>query len=154
MHQRLCAIDSTIKLLLEERVKLENYFDVVPVDFSNLSITNDFTFDLMLIHSRVPNEVLMRLPKCKYIGVRAHNTDYVDNSMASSLGMKVEGIPQVGSNAVAEHTFALIFALTKQIVLSHHNVVNGRWRGNLTPNYELFGKTLGIIGYGTIGQLC
>ncbi|OME86246.1 hypothetical protein BK120_09820 [Paenibacillus sp. FSL A5-0031] len=67
--------------------------------------------------------------------------------------MVVRGIPQVGENAVAEHTFSLIFAITKQLIPSNQNIRDGRWREGIAPNVELRGKSLGIIGYGKIGKV-
>ena len=62
-----------------------------------------------------------------------------------------------GSNsvAVAEHTLALILAVYKQVVRDHNNVVSGKWRvGDFAELriYELAGKTLGLVGLGTIGK--
>lgn len=153
MNKQSCAVDAAIQLSLDEKLRLEEHFELISVDFANFDAMCNFEFDLMLIHSKVSNEVLQQLHKCRYIGIRAHNTDYIDSSMAKKLGMTVSGIPQVGANAVAEHTFSLIFALTKQILPSNQNVVSGNWRDGLTPNVELFGKKIGIIGYGAIGQI-
>jgi phosphoglycerate dehydrogenase-like enzyme len=149
----LCAVDTTIKFSIVERDKLDHYFDIVFIDFSKPIDSNVIEAEIMLVHSKVPNEVLRKFANCKYLGVRAHNIDYVDSSLTNEMGITVVGIPQVGANAVAEHTFSLIFALAKQIVQSDLNVKAGKWREDLTPNYELFGKKLGIIGYGTIGQM-
>jgi phosphoglycerate dehydrogenase-like enzyme len=149
----LCAVDTTINFSIEERLRLDKYFDIVIVDLTKPIENYVIESDLMLIHSKVPNEVLIKFKKCRYIGIRAHNIDYIDSNFSIKLGIIVDGIPQVGGNAVAEHTFSLIFALTKQILLSNNNVRDGRWRENLTPNYELYGRKLGIIGYGTIGQI-
>jgi phosphoglycerate dehydrogenase-like enzyme len=149
----LCAVDMTIKFSIDERDKLVHYFDIVYIDFSKPIDFNVIEAEIMLVHSKVPNEVLRKFANCKYLGVRAHNIDYVDSSLTNEMGITVVGIPQVGANAVAEHTFSLIFALAKQIVQSDLNVKAGKWREDLTPNYELFGKKLGIIGYGTIGQM-
>ncbi|WP_282937383.1 NAD(P)-dependent oxidoreductase [Paenibacillus sp. RC67] len=148
----LCAVDTTIILSAEERTELEQHMDIAPLDLSNPIPLDVLDSKLLLVHSKMPNEVLTQFKQCQYIGVRAHNTDYVDRFLAEKLGITIQGIPQVGGNAVAEHTFSLIMALTKQLVLSDQNVRTGRWRENLSPNYELSGKKLGIIGYGTIGQ--
>jgi len=109
-------------------------------------------FEMVLLHTRLPNGRLESFTKCKYVGVRAHNTDYVDHAAAQRQGIIVSGIPQAGANAVAEHTFSLIFAVAKQLLQSNQNVREGKWRKGLRPNLELRGKNLGIIGYGTIGR--
>lgn len=152
IRRPLCAVDTAIVLSTEERKGLEYHMDIVPLDLSKPLSPDLFESHLLLIHSKLPDNVLIQFKKCKYIGIRAHNTDYVNSDLALELGLTVQGIPQVGGHAVAEHTFSLIMAVTKQLVLSDQNVRAGRWRDNLLPNYELSGKKLGIIGYGTIGQ--
>lgn len=108
--------------------------------------------EYLLLHSKLSDEQLLEMKNCKYIGIRAHNTDYVNKRIASEQGIVVNGLQnQHGINAVAEHTFSLIFSLTKNLINSHNNVIEGKWRKNLRLNYELNNKKLGIIGNGKIG---
>jgi phosphoglycerate dehydrogenase-like enzyme len=107
----------------------------------------------LLLHGYLPDGHLRRLVHCRYIGVRAVRTDYINLSLAATQGIAVQGLTrQYGVNAVAEHTFALIFGLAKHLVAADGNVKGGRWRSGLPANWELKGRTLGIVGYGKIGQ--
>nr|WP_237179214.1 NAD(P)-dependent oxidoreductase [Paenibacillus sp. MMS18-CY102] len=136
----------------EEQARLEAAFFVDYIDIHSVPEGQLASYQAFLIHSRILTKQLERFTQCRYIGVRAHNTDYVNGELARQLGIAVRGIPQEGANAVAEHAFALLFAVTKQLSAASHNVQAGKWREGLVPNLELRGKTLGIIGYGTIGQ--
>jgi hypothetical protein len=107
----------------------------------------------LLLHSYLPDGHLRRLVRCRYIGVRAVRTDYVNLPLAAAQGIAVQGLTrQYGVNAVAEHTFALIFGLAKHLGAADGNGKGGRWRSGLPANWELKGRTLGIVGYGKIGQ--
>src|SRR5207244_4371916 len=77
--------------------------------------------------------------------------------IAAARQAKVPVANSAGSNsvAVAEHTLMLILAVYKKLAWHHHNVITGKWRvGDFsqTRTYELAGKTLGIVGLGTIGN--
>lgn len=148
-----CAVDKAINLTKQERNKLERKFIVKYIDMLNTSKEQLANFDMFLIHTKIPNQLLESFVRCKYIGIRAHNTDYVSSDLAHKQEIVIQGIPQVGENAVAEHTFALIFAVTKQLFLSNQNIREGKWREGLGPNVELRGKNLGVIGYGKIGNV-
>ncbi|MFE5317852.1 2-hydroxyacid dehydrogenase [Paenibacillus sp. NPDC056579] len=148
----ICAVDHNIHLSPGEHARLQDCFDVIYVDFSQPLSAHIKQSELLLIHTRLNHQLIREFPKCKYIGIRAHNTDYIDRRAAEELGITITGIPQAGEHSVAEHTFALIFVLSKRILQSHNNVIGGRWRDGLQPNLELYGKKLGIIGYGNIGQ--
>lgn len=148
----LCAVDQTIRLSDEETENLERVFQVEFVDVRSPDKERFGRFDLLLLHSKLSDEVMDQFTRCRYMGIRAHNTDYVNGSLAQRKGIVVRGLPQFGEHAVAEHAFSLIFALTKQTVRSHRNMVAGAWREGLAPGLELRGKHLGVIGYGTIGQ--
>ncbi len=107
----------------------------------------------MMLHSFLTEQQLTKLIRCRYIGIRAHNTDYVNRRLAESMKLKVMGLArQYGVNAVAEHTLALLFALTKHLLPAHQNILGQQWRSNLPLNSELYGKKLGIIGFGKIGK--
>lgn len=103
-------------------------------------------------------EIISACPNLKYIGITATGYNVVDLDAARERGIPVCNVPAYSTPAVAQHVFALLLELTNRV--GHHNkaVQDGRW---ITANSfcfwdyqltELAGKTLGIIGYGQIGQ--
>ncbi len=106
----------------------------------------------------ITKEVLERVPNVKYIGVLATGYNVVDIAAASELGITVTNVPAYSTDAVAQFTFALILELTNQVGIHHAAVKDGEWENSIdfsftkTPLIELNGKTLGIIGFGRIGQ--
>jgi len=94
-------------------------------------------------------------PKLKLIQLVSAGYDRLDVEAARKAGVPVANNGGANSVAVAEHTMMLILATYKRLVQQHINVVAGKWRvGDLGEQrvYELAGKTLGIIGLGTIGK--
>ncbi|WP_188888035.1 2-hydroxyacid dehydrogenase [Paenibacillus radicis (ex Gao et al. 2016)] len=152
-NQKLnCLLDSAIVLSKADMARLSAGYNVELFSPHNPNEEQLSNCDAVLLHSRLSRDSLLKMSKCKYIGIRAHNTDYIDRKLAEELGISYKGIPQLSQTSVAEHTFALIFAVTKQLKFSHNNVIHGNWRSGLTPNYELASKKLGIIGNGQIGK--
>lgn len=104
-------------------------------------------------------ETLEKLPKLRYIGVMATGYNQVDVESATAMGITVTNIPTYGTNAVAQHTFALLLALTIHAESHSEGVKAGKWAKSPDYSYwdypltELAGKTLGIIGFGRIGQM-
>lgn len=106
----------------------------------------------------IKKEVLDACPGIKYIGVLATGYNVVDCITAKEKGIPVCNIPSYGTAAVAQFTIALLMEICHHI--GHHNqaVHEGRWGSNADwcfwdyPLMELAGKTMGIIGYGRIGQ--
>lgn len=93
-------------------------------------------------------------PSLKIIARHGVGTDNVDIPAASENGVWVTSTPGSNSNAVAEHVFALLLSLTRQIVPAANRVLAGTWaegRGDLV-GFELSGRTLGIVGFGAIGK--
>ncbi len=103
-------------------------------------------------------EVLADCPNLKFIGVLATGYNVVDVAAAREYGVSVCNIPTYGTAAVGQFAIALLLEICHHI--GHHNqaVQEGRWTSNIDwcfwdyPLIELEGKTLGIIGYGRIGQ--
>ena len=103
-------------------------------------------------------EVLSQVASLKYIGVLATGYNVVDVIAARELGITATNIPTYGTTAVAQFTFALILELCHHVGDHSHAVQSGEWSSCPdfcfwnTPLIELAGKTLGIIGFGRIGQ--
>src|SRR2546427_1034905 len=94
-------------------------------------------------------------PKLKLIQLISAGYDRLDIGAARQARVPVANNGGSNSVAVAEHTLMLILAVFKKLAWHHHNVITGKWRvGDFsqTRMYELAGKTLGIVGLGTIGK--
>ncbi len=90
--------------------------------------------------------------KLKIVGRGGVGTDNIDLEAAKELGVIVKFAPNGNTNATAEHALGLIFAIARRVPLAHHSLMNGTWHKKRFKGVELFGKTLGIIGCGRIGQ--
>jgi lactate dehydrogenase-like 2-hydroxyacid dehydrogenase len=94
-------------------------------------------------------------PKLKLIQLISAGYDRLDIAAARRAGVPVANNGGSNSVAVAEHTLMLMLAVSRKLAWHHHNVITGKWRvGDFsqTRMYELAGKTLGIVGLGTIGK--
>ncbi|HPA87522.1 MAG TPA: D-2-hydroxyacid dehydrogenase [Bacteroidales bacterium] len=102
--------------------------------------------------------LLRSLPELRYIGVMATGYNVIDTAEADRLGIIVTNIPAYGTNSVAQLTFALILSLCNNVMRHSDEVMKGRWSESKDftfrdyPLTELSGKTLGIIGFGSIGK--
>ena len=98
------------------------------------------------------------LPRLKYIGVTATGTNIVDVAVAGRRGILVSNVPDYGTASVAQTTFALLLELTQQVGHHAESVRLGRWSKSPDfcywdrPLIELSGLTIGIVGFGRIGQ--
>ncbi len=106
----------------------------------------------------VGREVLKNAPKLKYIGVLATGYNVVDISAAKELNITVTNIPAYGTNAVAQFVFALLLEMCHHVGSHNKSVQSGDWIASKDFCYwnssliELEGKTIGLIGFGKIGQ--
>ena len=97
-------------------------------------------------------------PQIRYVGVLATGYNVVDVEAARQRGIVVANVPTYGTMAVAQHTFALLLELCHHVGAHNAAVQQGRWTNGRDfcfwdyPLTELSGKTLGVIGYGRIGQ--
>ncbi len=103
-------------------------------------------------------EVIEKLPHLKFIGVLATGYNVVDLEAAAKAGIVVTNIPAYSTASVAQMVFSHILHHVQNISLHALSVQKGEWANSIdfsyhiTPQTELAGKTLGIIGFGQIGQ--
>lgn len=103
-------------------------------------------------------DTLKAAPNLRYVGVLATGYNVVDTAAAKDLGICVTNIPTYGTTAVAQYVFALLLEICHHVAHHHQQVQAGRWTANRDfcfwdfPLMELAGKTMGIIGFGRIGQ--
>ncbi len=117
---------------------------------AEIVITNKSCLDRRTIES---------LPRLKYIGVLATGYNIVDTQAARARGVPVTNVPDYGSPAVAQAVFALLLELTHHAGHHAQTVRDGRWSRSADwcywdfPLIELCDLTMGIVGYGKIGQV-
>jgi D-3-phosphoglycerate dehydrogenase len=102
---------------------------------------------------RLDKALMQRCPRLKVIARCGAGLDNVDTDTAARLGVPVIHAPGVNAGAVAEHTMMLILALQRQGLSSSNAVKNNHWniRNSLVSD-DVQGKTLGIVGFGRVGQ--
>lgn len=107
---------------------------------------------VVFIESPVSAATIAALPNLKYITTMSTGYDHVDLVAAKKRSVPVSNVPSYGENTVAEHTFALILALTRKLFESVKRVKEGRYDFHGLRGVDLMGKTLGIVGTGHIGS--
>jgi D-3-phosphoglycerate dehydrogenase len=112
-------------------------------------------YDAILIRSatKLTPELIERATKLKVIGRAGTGVDNVDIPAATRRGIVVANAPESNSVAAAEHTLALALSLFRNVPQAHGALVDGRWDRAKYKGAELYGKTIGIVGFGRIGQL-
>jgi glycerate dehydrogenase len=134
----LAVHDLTPPELLEERAKN-----------AEILITNK---------TLITAKILLNLPKLRMIGLLSTGTNAVDLTACAARGIPVCNVPAYSTASVAEMVFALLLGWARAAETHHASVNTGAWQGNpgfcyyLTPQVELSGKTLGVLGFGDIGQ--
>lgn len=115
--------------------------------------------EFILINKTVlTDETMSKLPKVRYIGLLSTGTNAVDLEAARRRGISVTNIPAYSTASVAQMVFALLLELCMATGLHDRAVHDGEWAGSAdfcftkAPLVELAGKTMGIIGYGSIGR--
>lgn len=127
---------------------------------ANLIISRAKGADAVIVNKTpLTREILLALaPELKYIGVLATGYNVVDTAAAKEIGVPVCNIPTYGTTAVAQFVFALLLEMCHHVDAHSEAVYQGAWQKQPDfcfwnyPLIELAGKTMGIIGFGRIGQ--
>ncbi len=108
--------------------------------------------------NEITREMMTRCPKLKFICQAATGYNNIDVAAAKELGIVVANVPAYSTDAVAQHTIALLLELTNHVGVHHQAVQDGEWVDapdfcfTRKPLTLLAGKSIGIIGYGAIGK--
>ena len=136
---------------------LEEHFDVtVKTDWADGELAREIgAYDGILIRSasKLTAEVLADSGNLKAIGRAGVGVDNVDVPAATRRGIVVANAPASNVVTAAEHTVALLLALARNIPQAHASLTAGRWERSKFSGVEVMDKTLGILGFGRIGQL-
>lgn len=123
-----------------------NQLAQLAIEYDAILSTVSETFDAAILRQR---------DRLQVISNYAAGVDNIDVDAARSVGIAVYSTPGAGTNSTADLTFALLLALLRQLPRAQHFVRAGAWQQwdpELFLGEELFGKTLGILGFGRIGQ--
>src|SRR4051794_5100493 len=112
-------------------------------------------FDGILIRSatKLTADLLERADRLKAVGRAGVGVDNVDVDAATKRGIVVANAPQSNVITAAEHTMALLLALARNVPQAHASLTGGAWDRKKYSGVELYEKTLGVLGFGRIGQL-
>ncbi len=136
---------------------LRGHFDVdIGTDWSREQLSARIgDYDAILIRSatKLDAELLAKATRLRAVGRAGVGVDNVDVRAATQRGIVVANAPQSNVITAAEHTMALLLALARNIPQAHASLTGGAWERAKFSGVELHHKTLGILGFGRIGQL-
>jgi D-lactate dehydrogenase len=145
------ATDKDIAYLGEKLSQDEVTFFKEPLDAKNASEAASFDIISVFIYSAVTSVVLEKIPQVRAIMTRSTGFDHIDLIACNKRGISVSNVPYYGENTVAEHTFALILALSRNVHKSYARGLKGDFSIDGLMGFDLKDKTLGVIGTGHIG---
>ena len=123
------------------------------LDDDNVALAADAEVLSVFIYSTVDEQVARRIPKLKCVATRSTGFDHVDLAFCDRAGIAVQNVPRYGENTVAEHTFSLILALSRNSHRLYTRMMMASEEISRTGliGFDLNGKTLGVVGAGKIG---
>jgi len=136
---------------------LREHFDVdLGTDWSPEELAARIgAYDGILIRSatRLDADLIARATNLQVVGRAGVGVDNVDVPAATKRGVVVANAPQSNVVTAAEHTMALLLSLARNVPQAHASLTAGRWERSRFSGVELMDKTLGVLGFGRIGQL-
>lgn len=107
----------------------------------------------VFVNSEIKQPILDVLAGVKYISTRSTGFDHIDGAYAKEKGIAISNVPSYGSRTVAEFTFGLILNLSRKIYTARHQLMEGdNFDISNLRGFDLYGKTLGVVGTGRIGK--
>ena len=142
--------------LQDRRLVIEKQGPAAEPVVSQILNANKNTEMLIVLFCPVSKDAIDALPNLKLIGASRAGLENIDVKHATEKGVIVHNLKGRNAHAVSDFTVGLILGEARNIARSHHAVKNGTWRKNFVNSDmipELQGKTIGLVGFGYIGQL-
>lgn len=117
-----------------------------------LSIIGDYEGMVISTRTAVDRELVDRAPGLRIVARLGSGMEHVDREYCSQKGIACLSSPEGNANAVGEHAFAMLLALSNRICRAQHSLRSGAWDREGHRGFELKGRTVGIIGYGHTGS--
>jgi D-lactate dehydrogenase len=146
------AEDWEKKYLTQKLTGHELIFIDEPLTAQNADTVKEVEAISVFIYSPVTKELIDKLPNLKLVTTRSTGFDHIDLAYCKRKGITVCNVPHYGTHTVAEHTFALILALSRNILKSAERTKHADFDFKELTGFDLYGKILGIIGLGDIGM--
>ncbi|MBI4322724.1 MAG: hydroxyacid dehydrogenase [Candidatus Omnitrophica bacterium] len=131
---------------------LSAQFVTEPLTEASLAKSRGASLLSVFIYSRLTRALLGRFRGVKLIATRSTGFDHIDLEACRAKNIAVANVPSYGENTVAEHTVALILALSRNVHKAYVRTVKGDFSLAGLQGFDLKGKTLGVVGAGRIGM--
>src|SRR3989344_3009853 len=128
------------------------FFYHEPLTDKNVKEVKDADIISVFIYSKIDDKLLSMMKKLKLITTRSTGYDHIDVKACKNKKIVVASVPSYGENTVAEHTFALILALSRKVHESHLRRFKGDFSIEGLKGFDLKGRILGVVGAGKIGK--
>jgi len=122
-----------------------------PLTEKTFSFARDAEILSVFIYSRMTRPLIAKLKKARLIATRSTGFDHIDLKACRARKIRVANVPSYGENTVAEHTFALILALSRNLHKAYVRTARGDFSLEGLQGFDLKGKTIGVVGAGKIG---
>jgi D-lactate dehydrogenase len=123
-----------------------------PLTADNAANFADAVAVSVFVRSKIDAMVLQKIPGLKFIATRSTGYDHIADKEVKAKGVLLANVPHYGENTVAEHTFALLLSLSRNVHKAYEMLKKGEFDINKTLGFDLKDKTLGVVGTGNIGM--
>jgi len=152
--KKILIVDKLHPIFKEEAAKIGYSVDDFP-DYTReqtIAALHDYEGIAVRTKFKIDKEIIDAGPNLRFIARAGAGLDNIDEPHASSKGIKLLNAPEGNRDAVGEYAIGMLLSLLNNLRKSDIEVRNGIWDREGNRGYELKGKTVGIIGYGFMGQ--
>lgn len=154
----------TFNILISDPLSEDGIFPLREAEGFNIVVDTTLTpeqlgekigdFDALLVRSQtqVTREIIEKGTNLKIIGRAGVGVDNIDLTAATERGIIVVNAPDGNTNSAAEHSIAMLMSLARNIPQAFHSLKNKKWDRKTFIGVEVKNKTLGVVGFGRIGQ--